>query len=62
VGNLLAAYYNKNKVHVGDTIAIDGVKGKVLEMDNSTMTLDTDDRKIVVPLNKLSSEKYEIFK
>ena len=62
IGNLLAAYYNKNKVKVGDTIAIDGVKGKVIELDNSTMTLEADDRKIVVPLNKLSSEKYEIFK
>lgn len=62
VGNLLAAYYNKNKVKVGDLISIDGVKGKIVAMDNSTMTLDADDRKIVVPLNKLSSEKYEIFK
>ncbi|WP_421797436.1 mechanosensitive ion channel family protein [Haliscomenobacter sp.] len=62
VGNLLAAYYNKNKVKVGDIISIDGVKGKIVAMDNSTMTLDADDRKIVVPLNKLSSEKYEIFK
>lgn len=62
VGNLLAAYYNKNKVKVGDLISIDGVKGKIVALDNSTMTLDADDRKIIVPLNKLSSEKYEIFK
>lgn len=62
VGNLLAAYYNKNKVKVGDVIAIDGVKGKIVAIDNSTMTLDADDRRILVPLNKLSSEKYEIFK
>ncbi|WP_373551797.1 mechanosensitive ion channel domain-containing protein [Haliscomenobacter sp.] len=62
VGNLLASYYNKSKVKVGDLISIDGVKGKIVAMDNSTMTLDADDRKIIVPLNKLSSEKYEIFK
>jgi hypothetical protein len=62
IGNLLSAYYNKNKVNIGETIAIDGVKGKIIALDNSTMTLDADDRKIVVPLNKLSSERYEIFK
>jgi Conserved TM helix/Mechanosensitive ion channel len=61
IGNLLGAYYNRAKIAVGDVIAIDGVKGTVVEMDNSTMTIQAEDRKIIVPLNKLNTEKYEIF-
>ena len=59
VANLLAAYYNRQKVQVGDTIAIDGVKGEVVGKDNTSLTLQAEDRKVVVPLGKLSSETYE---
>jgi small-conductance mechanosensitive channel len=61
IGNLLGAYYNKAKVSIGDVIAIDGVKGKVIDMDNSTMTIQAEDRKVIVPLNKLTTDKYELF-
>lgn len=61
VANLLAAYYNRDRVKVGTVIGIEGVKGEIIAKDNSTITIRTNDRKVVVPLSKLSSEKYELF-
>ena len=61
VANLLSAYYNRDKVKVGDIISIDGEKGTVISKDNSSMVLQSDGRKVVIPLSKLSSDKYEIF-
>lgn len=59
--NFIANFYNKEKVRIGDTISIEGVKGEVVDIDNSTFTLQIDDRKVVFPLGKLTSEKYEIY-
>ncbi|MDX2133167.1 MAG: mechanosensitive ion channel [Saprospiraceae bacterium] len=61
VANYLASYYNKGKVHLGDDVQIDGVRGKVVMIDATSLILQTDDRAIVVPLSKLASEKVEIF-
>jgi len=61
VANLLSAYYNRQKVQIGDVIAVDGVKGEVIDKDNASLTLQADDRKVVIPLSKLVSSPYEIF-
>jgi small-conductance mechanosensitive channel len=61
MANFLASFYSKNKVKVGDFIAIDGSKGKVVAMDSSSITLQGDGKIIVIPLKKLTSEKVEIF-
>lgn len=62
VANFLASFYNRGKINVGDTIGIDGVKGKVIRMDNSTITLEGEGREVLIPLSKLASEKVDIFK
>jgi small-conductance mechanosensitive channel len=61
VANFLSSFYNKEKLHIGDMIGIEGVKGRVIELDNSTFTIQTEDRKVIIPLSKLISEKIEIF-
>ncbi len=61
VANFLASFYNKGKVNVGDTIGIEGVKGKVLRMDNSSMVLDVEGREVLIPLSKIASEKVDVF-
>lgn len=61
VANFLASFYNKGKVNVGDTIQIEGVKGKVLRMDSSSIVLEADGREVLIPLSKLASEKVDIF-
>lgn len=61
MANFLASFYSKNKVRIGDYISIDGARGEVIGMDSSSITLQGDGKKIVIPLRKLTSEKIEIF-
>ncbi len=61
VSNYLAGYYNKNKVQVGDDVRIVGVRGKVVLIDATSMILQTPERAIIIPLNKLTTEKVEVF-
>lgn len=61
MANFLASFYSKNKVKVGDYVAIDGSKGKVIAMDSTSITLQGEGKIIVLPLRKLTSDKVEIF-
>jgi small-conductance mechanosensitive channel len=61
MANFLASFYSKNKVKIGDYIAIDGSKGRVISMDSTSITLQGDGKITVIPLKKLTSEKVEIF-
>lgn len=61
VGNFLAAFYHKNKINQGDLIRIEGIKGKVIEKDRTSFTLQTETGKVVLPLRKLTTENIEIF-
>ncbi|MCB0588936.1 MAG: mechanosensitive ion channel [Phaeodactylibacter sp.] len=61
VANFLASFYNKGKVGIGDTIGVEGIKGKVIQMDNSSIVLQVEGREVLVPLSKLASETVEIF-
>jgi len=61
MSNFLASYYSKGKFDVGDTVTIDGVTGKIVEMDKSSLILVKDGgNKIVFPLNHVSNMKIEI--
>lgn len=61
MSNFLASYYSKGKFDVGDTITIDGVSGKIVEMDKSSMILIAESgNKVIFPLNHVSTSKIEI--
>lgn len=61
MSNLLAALYSRNKFQVGDDIKIDGTRGTIIEMDSTSLTLETSDRRIVIPLNQLTTQRVEVF-
>ncbi len=61
MSNLLAALYSRNKFKIGDDIKIDGTRGTIIELDNTSITLETSDRRVVVPLNNVTTEKVEVF-
>jgi len=61
MANFLASFYSKDKVKIGDFVVIDGARGTVIAMDNSSITLQGDGKIIVIPLMKLTSEKVEIY-
>ncbi len=60
MANLLSAFYNKDRIRIGDIITVEDVKGEVIATDSTTVTLQTDDAKVIIPLSKLSKEKFAI--
>jgi len=61
MSNFLASYYSKGKFDVGDTISIDGVVGKIVEMDKSSLILIAENgNKVIFPLSHVSNSKIEI--
>lgn len=61
MANFLASRQNDDKFKVGDTISIDETKGIIIDIDNSTVTLQTDKSRVIIPLYKFASEKIEVF-
>lgn len=59
--NILASSYAKDKLSIGDVVSIDGSKGTIIAMDRSTVTLKSDDKKVILPLQTLVKNKLEIF-
>lgn len=60
MSNLLASYGSNDKFKIGDTLTIDGDTGKVIDLDGSSVTITSNDRRIVYPLNKVMNSKIEI--
>lgn len=61
LSNYLAGGYTRGKIVIGDDIRIIGMRGKVLSMDATSLTLQTDKSEVIIPLSKLASEKVEVF-
>jgi len=61
LSNMLSSFYSKSKFKEGQTIAIDGVKGDVLAIDITSITLSTGDSQTIFPLSILQNKKVEIF-
>ena len=61
MANILSSFYSKNKYREGQTIQIDGVKGQIIKMDNTSLTLLTGDTTTIFPLQVLQTKKVEMF-
>ena len=59
--NIISSFYSKNKYKEGQIIEIDGVKGEIIGMDNTTITIKTEDSKTIFPLQVLQSKKVIVF-
>ncbi|MEO0626239.1 MAG: mechanosensitive ion channel domain-containing protein [Bacteroidota bacterium] len=61
MGNLLSAFYNRGRIEIGDEITIDGKRGRIIAMNNNSLTLRSEeDTEVIVPFKKLSSQTLEI--
>ncbi len=61
MSNFLASYYSRGKFDVGDTITIEDVTGKVVEIDKSSLILIADNgNKVILPLSQVTKSKIEI--
>ncbi len=60
MSSILASFYHKDRFDLGDVITIEGVTGEIIEIDNASITLQTEGKRVVFPSSKLHSEKVEI--
>ena len=60
MSSILASFYHKDRFDLGDVITIEGVTGEIVEIDNASITLQTEGKRVVFPSSKLHSEKVEI--
>jgi hypothetical protein len=61
MANILASFYSKNRFKEGQVIQIDDVKGTIVSIDNTSLTLKTGDTTTIFPLQTLQSRKVEVF-
>lgn len=60
MANFLASIYSKDKLKIGDQVTIDGTTGTITQLDSTSLTLLSDDKRVIIPLSKVSSDKFEI--
>lgn len=61
LGNIIASFYSRKKYNVGQIVKIDGVKGEIVEIDNLSVVIKTDEARVVLPLSYFQSQRVEIF-
>ena len=62
LSNIIASFYSKKKYNVGQIVKVDGIKGEIIEIDNLSVVIKTDDARVVLPLRYFQSQRVEIFK
>ncbi|MDH3649015.1 MAG: mechanosensitive ion channel, partial [Saprospiraceae bacterium] len=55
--NFLTSFYSKERFKVSDTITINETTGQIIELDKSSVTLQTKEGKLILPLHKFSTEQ-----
>ncbi|MCK8491507.1 hypothetical protein M0L20_06550 [Spirosoma sp. RP8] len=61
MSNILSSFYSRSKYKEGQVIQIDGVKGEIIKVDGTSLTLQTGDTTTVFPMQVLQTKKVEIF-
>lgn len=61
LANMLSSFYSKSKYKQGQTIEIEGVKGVISSVDQTSIVVDTGNSKTVFPLNILQTQKVVFF-
>lgn len=61
VSSFLTFRNSSSIVKVGDKIKIEDIEGTVVGVDKSTLTIDCGNKKVFVPMHKLSNHNIEIF-
>lgn len=62
LAGFLSSYYSKHHYKEGQVLEIDGKKGTIIAIDNVSITLDMEDRQVIVPIHKVLSENVTIYK
>ena len=60
VKKLLFGFYSRKNFEVGQRIKVGKTKGEILAIDNICMTIKTNDGKVILPIDQVTSKKVEI--
>ncbi len=60
MANMLSSFYKKDKFKKGMRIRVSDVEGVVSDIDSLSITIDTGDRRVILPTKVLIDEKVEI--
>lgn len=58
--NIISSFYNKGRLVIGDRISVEDVSGEIVEIDNTTVTIRSNDRRIIYPLSQVMGNKITI--
>lgn len=62
LANIIASFYGKTRYKEGDVIEVRGVKGEIIDLDSTSVTLKTStNTTVVIPFQILQSDKVEVF-
>ncbi len=61
MANILSSFYSKNKYRIGQTIQVDDVKGEIIRIDSTSLSLQTYDSVTVLPLQTLQTRNVIVF-
>lgn len=60
MSNLLASFYNKGKIKVGDEVSIGEMRGEVVSINNNDIVLRAEESEFIVPFKMVTSAGVEI--
>lgn len=60
MANLLASFYNRGKMQIGDEVTVDGMRGEVVTMNNVELVLRAEESEYIIPFSKISEAGVEI--
>lgn len=60
MSNLLASFYNRGKIKIGDDVTISGMRGEVVSITNNDLILRSDESEFIIPYAVVTGEGVEI--
>lgn len=60
MGSLLASFYNRGRLNIGDEVSIDGMRGEIVTMNNSDLVLRSEESEFIIPFKNLTSRSVEV--
>jgi hypothetical protein len=59
MANLVSSFYSKNRFQEGQRIRVEGITGVILSVDGTSLTVQTDESKVTVPMQLLQNKPVE---
>ncbi|GAB2782966.1 mechanosensitive ion channel [Rhabdobacter roseus] len=60
LANMIASFYTRNKYQEGQVVQIDEVRGTIVEVDSTSITVQHETTRTVIPLQQFQNKKVEI--